>query len=79
MEIKDQTIGLFHDWDRDWLITVHELKEEMLNEMLTVYTAKEYCDRRYTTNLERFNADPYTGEKINWKKVYNYLISKTDE
>lgn len=50
----------------------------MLNEML-VYTAKEYCDRRYTTNLERFNADPYTGEKINWKEVYNYLISKTDE
>lgn len=73
MEIGKQTIGLFHDYLRDWTITVDELKTELVRG--TGYTAEKYCDRRFNTNIERFNHDPYTGEKIDWKKIYEYLIS----
>lgn len=39
-----------------------ELKE-------TVWTIKDYADKRKSTNLTRFDCCPYCGEKINWKKL----------
>ena len=33
------------------------------------YTLKDYCDRRKSTNLTRFEFCPYCGKKIDWKKI----------
>ena len=30
---------------------------------------KDYCDRRKSTNLTRFEFCPYCGKKIDWKKI----------
>ena len=35
------------------------------------YTLKDYCDRRKSTNLTRFEYCPYCGKKIDWKKIKN--------
>ena len=33
------------------------------------YTLNDYCDRRKSTNLTRFEFCPYCGKKIDWKKI----------
>lgn len=33
------------------------------------YTLKDYCDKRKSTNLTRFEFCPYCGKKIDWKKI----------
>ena len=33
------------------------------------WSIKDYCDRRRTTNLSRFNYCPECGKRINWKKI----------
>lgn len=33
------------------------------------YTLKNYCDKRKSTNLTRFEFCPYCGKKIDWKKI----------
>ena len=35
------------------------------------YTIKDYCNKRKSTNLERFEFCPYCGKKIDWKKIKN--------
>ena len=35
------------------------------------YTLKDYCDKRKSTNLTRFEYCPYCGSKIDWKKIKN--------
>ncbi len=63
------TIGVISvTYDYTCICTVEELYD-FVREKSCVYTAKQYCDFRYSTNLERFNYDPFTGEKINWGKV----------
>lgn len=37
----------------------------------TPYALKDYCDRRKSTNLTRFEFCPYCGKKIDWKKIKN--------
>ena len=65
------TIGLICvSYDREYLCTVDDLKSELKN---TRYTAQQYCDWRYATNLQRFSYDPWTGDKINWKEVKRLL------
>lgn len=65
-------IGIFHDTTDSYPITIHNLIEEM--ERGVKWTPAQYCDRRYTTNLYRFNYDPWTGEEINWKEVKRFLL-----
>lgn len=36
---------------------------------ITEYTLKDYCDKRKSTNLTRFEFCPYCGKKIDWKKI----------
>lgn len=68
------TIGLIcllHDSVH--LFTVAQLRDELKN---TRYTAQQYCDWRYATNLQRFVYDPYTGNKIDWKEVKRLLTEQ---
>ena len=63
------TIGVLSvTYDYTCICTVEELYD-YVREKICVYTAKQYCDFRYSTNLQRFRYDPFTGEKIDWKKV----------
>lgn len=78
-------IGLLYD-DGYFLIEVKELKEHIkevkeYNQSLDEqeikifraeeYTLKDYCDKRKSTNLTRFEFCPYCGKKIDWKKIKN--------
>ena len=69
----EHAIGLFHDYDGDWLITINRLKKEQPN---TVYTMKQYLDGRYSTNLSKFKYCPWCGEKIDWNKIRKELLGK---
>lgn len=40
-----------------------------LDKLETPYTLKDYCDRRRSTDLIRFEFCPYCGKKIDWKKI----------
>ena len=40
-------------------------------EIESTYTLKDYCDKRKSTNLTRFDYCPYCGKKIDWKKIKN--------
>ena len=65
MNNNNPTLGIFsHTYEWSELITKKEL-ETLINED-SYYQLDDYYDRRKTTNLTRFNFDPYTGEKINW-------------
>ena len=59
---------LCETYDRTFLCSVAELYEAV-HDRHCRYSAKQYCDFRYATNLQRFRYDPFTGEKIDWKKV----------
>lgn len=60
-------IGIFTSFSCESLCTIDELGERLAGQ--SRYTAKQYCDFRYSTNLQRFRYDPFTGEKIDWKEV----------
>ena len=61
------TIGILAGFSFESLCSIDELGEYLAGQ--SRYTAEQYCDFRYSTNLQRFNYDPYTGERIDWKKV----------
>ena len=60
-------VGIFTSFGVGTLCTIDELGERFAGQ--SRYTAKQYCDFRYSTNLQRFKYDPFTGEKIDWKEV----------
>ena len=65
------------------MVTLEELKEniesekrlaentdiEWLKEMCSKYTLMDYCDKRKSTDLTRFNYCPLCGKKIDWKAI----------
>ena len=70
---EDAIIGMITDYDYTDIVTIRELYEYLVINTDCVYTIKQYCDMRYSTNLERFHYDPYTGLKIDWKEVRKML------
>ena len=77
-------IGVRYDYENTDLITLAELKkyieeEKQLAErhkdckwwqsILNKYTLEDYCDKRKSTNLTRFNYCPLCGKKIDWKAI----------
>lgn len=63
------TIGVLSvTFEYTCVCSVEELYD-FVRERGCAYTARQYCDFRFTTNLHRFVYDPYTGEKIDWKEV----------
>ena len=61
-------IGEYYDYGNTCLVTANELKI-LTEEWHGFYSFKDYCDRRKSTNLERFEFCPYCGKKIDWKKI----------
>lgn len=61
-------IGIYNGF----VVSVEELVNE-LNTFKSVYTIQQLTDFRYATCLIRFNYNPYTGEKIDWKTVKRIL------
>ena len=47
-----------------------------LDKPQTPYTLKDYCDRRKSTNFERFEFCPCCGKKIDWKKIKNKEVEE---
>ncbi len=69
------TIGVISLYYNSTLLcTIEGLEEELKHN--SFYTAKQYCDWRYSTNLQRFAYDPFTGEKIDWKQVKQMITPK---
>lgn len=76
-------IGMYYDFDDTQLITLVELQEKIkwcisMDEYCksngwptprAVYTLSDYCNRRKSTNLTKFEFCPYCGKKIDWKKI----------
>ena len=73
MTNKDTIIGELCLLQYSDICSVEDLRDELRLNKECVFTARQYCDRRYSTNLQRFNYDPFTGEKIDWKKVKELL------
>ena len=70
----DVVIGLISSYNHTSLCTVKILREDLNYNHF--YSAKQYCDFRCSTNLERFVYDPFSGKKIDWKKIYPSLLIK---
>ncbi len=71
----ETTIGqLCVSYDTVHICTVKDLKEDIARGGC-FYRPQQYCDFRYATNLQRFVYDPYTGTKIDWKKVKRLLTT----
>ena len=59
-------IGILNDYGYSPLVTISEL---LKLQPKSVYTMKQYCDWRYSTNLTRFVHCPYCGKKIDWETI----------
>ena len=62
----DCCIGLYHEVDNSFLITLDGLKREIEDTIYLNYLLEEYADRRKNTNLTRFSYCPYCGKQIDW-------------
>lgn len=60
-------------YDSTFIATVADLKESISDGC--AFDARKYCDFRYSTNLHRFYYDPFTGNEVDWKKVYELLTT----
>ena len=77
-------IGIRYDYESTDITTLTELKEHIEREkriaeshkdsewwqsMCSKYTLEDYCDKRKSTDLTRFNYCPLCGKKIDWKAI----------
>lgn len=69
----DTTIGVLTlSYGYEPIVAVRKLKE-VISDGGCAFDARKYCDFRFTTNLQRFYYDPYTGNEVDWKRVYELL------
>lgn len=61
-------LGIISDYEDARLISVGELLEYVKSGK-TCYSLKQYFDRRCSTDLQRFNFDPFNGDKIDWTNL----------
>ena len=69
---RKTAIGVWNDYEDTEVFTIEDLGQTIRHGW-TDYEIDDFCDRRKSTNLTRFNYDPYTGEKIDWKEVKKLL------
>ena len=75
-------IGVLYDYDDTHLVTSDQLKQhindtnyfaELWNkvhkEKRKTYSLSDYCNKRKSTDLTRFNYCPLCGKKIDWKAI----------
>ena len=67
MEDTD-TIGILNGYFNDEECSVESLRDHVKYGG-TAFTAKQYCDWRFNTDLRRFRFDPYNGKRIDWTEV----------
>lgn len=76
-------IGLWRGIERDYLITIGEMVKEVTETVFPIaFTWEQLCDRRFSTCIQQFNYDPFTGEKIDWKELknnFNKYAKRTDK
>lgn len=77
----EHIIGILHNYEDTALFTFAELKEKSSENIRLskiypeffendkIYTMSDYCDKRKSTDLERFNFCPLCGEKIDWEEM----------
>ena len=56
------------DYEDTRIMTANELREE-IEEGHTTFSLNDYCDKRKSTDLTRFNYCPICGKKIDWKAI----------
>ena len=59
-------ICLWHDCECNELMNLEDL---IMASKESIYTMKDYADKRKSTNITRFEYCPHCGEKIDWKKI----------
>ena len=69
-------IGVRYDYENTDIVTLADLKEHIETmKMLPSYFHQkpyelvDYCDKRKSTDLTRFNYCPICGKKIDWKAI----------
>lgn len=65
---NETIIGLFYYCDDSEFVTVDDLLRHIAIGD-TTYTMADYTDWRRSTNITRFNFDPFTGEKVEWGRL----------
>lgn len=68
--MENMYIGLIYDYSftDTCCVTLKDL-QDYIKESHTIYTLSDYLDRRKSMNMQRFNYCPFTGKKIDWKKL----------
>lgn len=65
-------IGAYYDYEDTKLVTFDDLVREVRKSErfgTSVYSLKDYLDKRKNTNLRRFLYCPECGEKIYWNEL----------
>lgn len=75
---KNTIIGLWNDNVCSEPITFEQLKERC-KAAGCKYTLEQYLDKRVSTNLTRFNYDPFTGEKVDYAVLGNPIRNNSSE
>ena len=75
-------IGVLYDYDDTRIVNLEDLKKNIQEQKEYAewkaktygvnekhYTLDDYCDKRKSTDLTRFNYCPLCGKKIDWKAI----------
>ena len=77
-------VGMLNDYENTDIVTLAELKEHIETEkrlaeahkdsewwqsVFGKYTLDDYCDKRKSTDLTRFEYCPLCGKKIDWQAI----------
>jgi len=63
---KDCYIGFWQDYDNTEIITYNDLKTLSIDSAYSMY---DFCDKRKSTCLKRFNFCPMCGKEIKWNEL----------
>lgn len=74
MMISD-IIGIFNEYGYAEFVTIETLTEECEHNRCA-YSMRQYLDRRCSTNLTRFNFDPFTGNMIDWSELKKKYVNE---
>lgn len=73
----EHIIGIIYNYESTDIVTLDDLKDHIeANQYaydhfctLNHYTLSDYCDKRKSTDMTRFDYCPMCGEKIDWKAI----------
>lgn len=73
----EHIIGIVYNYESTDLVTLDDLKDHIEASKyaydhfctMTYHTLTDYCDKRKSTDMTRFEYCPICGEKIDWKAI----------